>query len=222
MTLRVFYINLDNRPDRRGLVEAEIAAYVAVNKACEVERFPAVPGGYAGCVRSHQRVAETFLSKSPPTPSALVLEDDFMWTVPVSEAAKAIASFLEGPLAESAWGFVQICHSPTTLDEHSPVATNEPGLPIAPSEPGSLAIHRVYRAANAGGYLLSRAAAEALIPIWNSAANALERGGAWSDNANDVVWSRIRKTLPCYAFVPRLGRQRAGVSDLEKRHVDYG
>lgn len=213
----LLYINLDARADRRESIVQQIGAYVKATGDSDnlrVRRLSATPGGYVGCVRSHQRAVahllkESHLLHSTDTSAvALVLEDDFMWTEPVDVAAHKISAFLKNP-PSSEWGLVQICHSPGSFHEHVPVE-------------GRSELVRVMRAGNAGGYLVSHAGAEKLLPLWGAAAAALEKGGAWGEHANDVVWDRIRQELPCYAFVPRLGKQKANRSDLENREVDYG
>jgi glycosyl transferase, family 25 len=78
--MHCFYINLDSRPDRRALIEAECARL-----GLDAERFPAIqrsPGGL-GCGESHLAVLR--LARERGYDRILVLEDDVEFVVDRAE-----------------------------------------------------------------------------------------------------------------------------------------
>jgi len=71
----VVYINLDERPDRRALIEKELAIFPPE----KVQRFKAIKNaqGAIGCTFSHLRVLQMAIDQG--WSNYLVVEDDFMW-----------------------------------------------------------------------------------------------------------------------------------------------
>ena len=71
----VVYINLDERPDRRALIEKELAVFPPE----KVQRFKAIKNvkGAIGCTFSHIRVLQMAIEQG--WSNYLVVEDDFMW-----------------------------------------------------------------------------------------------------------------------------------------------
>ena len=71
----VVYINLDERPDRRTLIEKELAVFPLE----KVQRFKAIKNvqGALGCTFSHIRILQMAMELG--WKNYLVVEDDFMW-----------------------------------------------------------------------------------------------------------------------------------------------
>ena len=71
----VVYINLDERPDRRTLIEKELAVFPPE----KVQRFKAIKNvqGALGCTFSHIRILQMAIELG--WKNYLVVEDDFMW-----------------------------------------------------------------------------------------------------------------------------------------------
>jgi hypothetical protein len=71
----IVYINLDERPDRRALIEKELDIFPPK----KVQRFKAIKNvqGAIGCTFSHIRVLQMAMENG--WPNYLVVEDDFMW-----------------------------------------------------------------------------------------------------------------------------------------------
>lgn len=225
----IVYINLDSRPDRRAQIEREIASYLQVDGehakpipvvriAGSVFQLPGRPNGAIGCTDSHRKAMAHIREAGWKT--ALVFEDDFVWLGDVTKHAARIEWFLDDEdLGKTdRWGFVQIAHSPESFREYRRTA-------YAPD------LYRVSNAGNASGYLVNNqptpgkpglpAAAARLETIWTDAVKAMLSGASDATHISDVAWEQLRREMPCYAFVPRLGRQSAGFSDILGRHADY-
>jgi hypothetical protein len=210
------YINLDARTDRRVQVEHEIQRLLDVYQSPphsvppHVARLPGIPTGGVGCCRCHLQATRAVVDGGYR--NLLVLEDDFAWTEPPAVALDRMQDFLAA--FGDTYGICQIAHTPLALISAEP--TSAPG------------VTRVHRSCYGGGYLISRLGAEALIPIYERAfGDHAGHAPGWEarhwEYMYDVVWNEIKAEIPCYAIEPRLGRQRAGKSDLSDHPwTDYG
>jgi hypothetical protein len=92
-SLRVIYINLDRRPDRRAAVEAELER-VGFPRS-HIIRFPAIAhptSPNAGCNLSH--AAAIRMAGELGLEAALILEDDFQFIDDAAAVRAALAAFL--------------------------------------------------------------------------------------------------------------------------------
>ena len=89
---KVFYINLDKRPDRRKEIEEELTTKFLFNKA---ERFPGLPyePGIYGCTMSHICLLRKMILNGWET--MMVFEDDAQLLTTREEIDKHINVFLE-------------------------------------------------------------------------------------------------------------------------------
>jgi hypothetical protein len=90
----IIYINLDHRKDRKKQIEKELER-MGVKKS-KIIRFPAVyekMNGHLGCVKSHIGVMKIIQNSN--FNNALILEDDFKFTLSKDETNKKIEHFLD-------------------------------------------------------------------------------------------------------------------------------
>ena len=110
----VVYINLDERPDRRALIERELAIF----PPAKVQRFKAIKNaqGAIGCTFSHIRVLQMAIDQG--WSNYLVVEDDFMWKN-VEASTPTLARLLAQPYDVILLGGTAIEYYPDTLRLHT-------------------------------------------------------------------------------------------------------
>jgi hypothetical protein len=189
-----FYINLDTRPDRREQIETECA-----RMGIPVERFPAcvsplTPGH--GCTLSHLTVLK--LARDRGYPSVLIFEDDFECVVP-PETVKDVLTHLPED-----YDVVMLSYY------------------ILRSEPYSEMFGRALEVQTASGYSVHSRFYDTLIATLEEGYRMYcETGSHWL-YMNDQVWKVLQPVSRWYYSVTRLGKQRAGYSDLQQSYIDYG
>lgn len=189
-----FYINLDSRTDRREQFEDECR-----RMDLSVERFPALRsiGPAQGCTLSHIEVLK--LARARGYPSVLVFEDDFQFLVSKEEFSSVLESLPRD------YDVVMLAYN------------------LAHSEPYNARFGRALDVQNAAGYIVHSRFYDTLI-------NTLEEGYnqflAYPDMhwiyINDQYWKRLQPVSRWYYSLLRIGKQRAGYSDLAGRITNYG
>lgn len=214
----IFYLNLDHRMDRRGSIEREIRKWLAhetsapvaprVNQVHSrhtwVERVSATKEGALGCTRGHAHMLRRIADGGYGT--SLVLEDDFVWEVPIALARERIGEFLEAE--KERYAICQIAHVPVSLIHKEPSHERH--------------YTRVREARCTMGYLIDASAAEEAAALYEAHTASFEKDGAFWKHCADLVWRPIQEQGKCFAMVPRLGRSLIDYSDLQGRVTDYG
>lgn len=188
-----FYINLDSRTDRREQFERE-----CVKMGIQVERFPAIvrTPGALGCAHSHRAVLQ--LARSRGYPSVIIFEDDFECLVSRDEFDDILASLPED------YDVVMLSYQ---LERH---------------EPYNAKFGRVLEATMGSGYIVSSRIYDRLLETWDSSIELYEQDPHchWL-YINDQSWKPLQPVSRWYYSVVRVGKQRAGWSDLRERFIDY-
>jgi len=208
MDAYVAYINLDSRPDRRAYIEAELAPVLSA-LGLEAHRIAATrrDRGDVGCGLSHIRALTAGLKSGRK--HVLVFEDDFQWECPTEEAAKNIRSLLSGEPAD----FNVVALSFYTGSVKCQPATVLNGVRVA----------EACNTQTTPGYIVQREFIKTLGCNFAEAIAGLKLNKDKDVYSIDQYWKRLQ--VPgnlFYTTVPRLGRQRAGASDIQKKFVCYG
>lgn len=200
----VYYINLDYRIDRNGqMLEWLEESDVPEDK---IQRISAVqtPGrGHLGCLLSHIKTLETFLSTSHQT--CMVLEDDYQ---PIE-----LSTF---------WSKIQDLFDSKKDFDLVMLAYN-----VLESTPTDIEfIHHVQKSFTSSGYILTRKFAPKLLENFKEAASKLvEQETRTNQKANeyclDVYWQKLMPISRWYCFYPRLGKQRESFSDIERVYTNH-
>lgn len=189
-----FYINLDSRADRRAQFEAECA-----KMDIQVERFSAIvhPKGRAlGCTASHLQVLK--IARDRNLPNVTVFEDDFEFLIPRERFVKVLAE-LPDDFDVVMLGYHTLCE-----------------------EKYNHAFGRTLEAQAGSGYIVRQKAYDRLIAHWEeSLAMFEEKPREHWNYICDQSWKSLQPFLRWYHAIPRVGKQRAGWSDLVQAHVDY-
>ncbi len=194
---KIYYINMDKRPDRRADIEAELAAY-----GLEAERFVGIPHtpGIVGCGKSHLAVMK--MAKANGYKNVLILEDDFTFLLPKEEFELRLEMFFQ---MVSEFDVCKLCCNLVESAQEKP-------FPF---------LKRIVESSNACAYIVNGHYLDTLINLYEHAMPLLEETGAHWLYANDQVWKPLQKTGTWYLFDPRLGKQKSGFSDNAQRVMDY-
>jgi GR25 family glycosyltransferase involved in LPS biosynthesis len=201
----IYFINLDHRTDRLQQFQEEIQKLAPLEK---VERIQAVHKselGCLGCSLSHVKTLETFLKSDYK--NCLVFEDDFMFTQDIN-----YCKFLLKHLFNEKIAFDMVMLSGNILKQ---------------TETGSPFLRKVVDGQTSSAYLITREFASTLLANLAEGASLLER---WfqedkekkHDYCLDIYWKQLQPTHNWFILYPKIGMQREGFSDIEKKVTNYG
>jgi len=201
---KIYYINLDYRTDR----SEEFMSWILKSGFPEskVERISAVytPGrGHIGCILSHLKTLETFLSS--PHKNCIIFEDDF------------------GPLDISTfWSHFQMFFDANIPYDALSCSYNKEVFTDGPVS----FLKKVHYSFTASAYLITK---EFGLKLFNSIQNlanlALEEesktGRKTHQYTLDVYYCNIMPDNNWYCFYPRIGVQKESYSDIEYCFTDH-
>ena len=190
---KVFYINLENRTDRKLEIETELYNYGIV----DYERFNAIKHeaiGLVGCARSHVEVLK--LAKEREYKRVLIFEDDFQFIISNEEFYNCMQK-------------IEDIEFDVCLLSYNLFKSEE--LPETPF------LKKVIDAETASGYIINQHYYDKLINQFSYGIPLLEQTNYHWLYANDVVWKELQKIDTWYCFNPKIGIQRANTfSDCSK------
>lgn len=191
-----FYINLDERTDRRTQFETE-----CTRMNLEVERFPAIRTypGLSGCSQSHLNVLK--LARERNYPSVMVFEDDFEFLISKEEFHSIINSLPDD------YDVVMLSYN------------------LNKSEPYNELFGKVIDVQTASGYIVHSKMYDRLIAVWEEGLVLLQKYDPHAFDSvylNDQYWKRLQPVSNWYYSMKRVGQQRASWSNLYEKPVEYG
>jgi len=193
-TIHTFYVNLDNRADRKELVEQELAKI-----DCTFERFPAIlhPNGAVGVGLS--QIACLKLAKERNLPQIMIVEDDISWVGDVNSALENLKE-QEFDVALLSSVFEGISN---------PVRVNDIFV-------------RSARVQTAAAYICKQHYYDTLIRNFEEAIQLLQGGKVHPDKcAIDQHWKVLQEKDRWLYAHPTIAVQRPGYSDIQKAYADY-
>lgn len=198
----IYYINLDNRPDRKREFLSEISKIDFPNK--NIVRIPGVykeKMGGLGCSLSHIKALNKFIHSNENY--CMIFEDDFIFN---EETIGKVREYLFN-LFENNISF-DVCMLS--------------GL-ILKSEPTEYKfLNKVINGQTASGYIVSKAFAPVLLQNFTESAQLLEKDySKYNVYALDQYWKQLQPSNNWYIFYPKLGKQRASFSNIEGKTVNY-
>ncbi len=197
----VAFINLERRPDRRSHIEHQLleVGRISPSRVCRVPAYDEPGQPAVGCLKSHIAAIETARVRGWRV--TLVVEDDFTWAEPLALAR--VRAFLDRNQHDFA---LALLTSFNTLSDDA--------------RPDDGGVARITRAHNSAGYLVHHSAHRRLLELWREALPKFEATGQHWLYANDAAWHALMRERPCFAFVPPLGYQQPGHSDIRGVWVD--
>jgi hypothetical protein len=206
---RIFVINVDDRRDRHDAVLRELAsARAPFHLVTRVSAQPIDtrdPGGPPGqgqsaCLRSH--IETLRMARAVNADHVLVLEDDFCFTSDLDAHLSDLQAFIARHY--DYW----ICL----------VATSKYGSIKAKDD---LVAMSFQACTNTGGYLVSRAGIDQVLPLFEGALSRMRATGDFVANAVDRCWAVLQASGKFLVFRRKFGFQAASFSDIERSISRY-
>jgi len=209
----VIYINLDHRKDRRSKIEAELER-MGVDKT-KVIRFPAVYeklNGHLGCVKSHIGVMKIIQNSN--FRNALILEDDFAFTMSKDETNTKIDGFLDE--FGDDWDAIHLSKSSANINKK---INND--------------ISKINSVVTASGYMVNNNNGfydKLLADFKNSEHKLTTNLEKWKktnpgkkkrydDNALNRHWFGLQQKSKWYIFEPCIGKQSGSPSSIDSNII---
>lgn len=192
--MHAFYINLDSRSDRRVEIEEEFQRMnLSVERFSAIQRTP----GTLGCTQSHLEVLK--LARDRGYPSVLIFEDDFEFLVSPKEFEEILSKLPEE------YDVVMLSYNLRQQTEYNET------------------FGRALEVQTASGYIVHSRMYDRLIDTLQEGLVLFEQHPHvhWL-YINDQYWKRLQPNSVWLYSLKRIGKQRAGYSDLGLHHVDYG
>ncbi len=192
---KVIYINLDHRLDRRVLFEKEMET-MGINAI----RYSAIKNsnGAIGCHMSHLEVLK--FAKAQKYPNVLIMEDDFEFLVDKQEFNNQLKMFFDSRIS---YDVLMLAYN------------------MWESEPYNDLIGQVKSAYTTAAYIVNSNMYDELINNFEYGLEQHIKTGDFKTFAIDVYWIKLQKTKKFFYFKKRIGKQRAGYSDIQNKDVDY-
>lgn len=191
----VYYINLEERDDRKKHVESEL-----IKLGWKYERFNAVKAksGRVGCSMSHLKLL--MKAKKENMPYIVIIEDDIQFTN-MKMFKKQIHSFLNSKINYDVY-----------------LLAGNLRNPVEQVKPGILKISKSYTTT---GYIVKNHYYDKMINNIKEGINNLLKNPDNGYNAIDAYWMKLQQTDNWYISYPRTVTQLPDYSDIEGRIVNY-
>jgi GR25 family glycosyltransferase involved in LPS biosynthesis len=196
----VYYINLEDRKDRKELVESEL-----IKLNWKYERFNAIrlKDGRVGCSMSHLKLLE--MAKTKNLEYIVIVEDDIQFTKPeqynymLSEFNKFMKKY------EGEYDVLLLA-----------------GNLRPPVAHVSNLIYRISKSWTTTGYIVKRHYYDTLIQNIKEGINLLMKQPAIKGMYEiDSYWQKLQAKDRWYILAPRTVTQRPNFSTIENRYTDY-
>ena len=212
MSLEGFYINLENRTDRRQYFEEKIKSYPIFSN---IQRMDAIYNETIGlgCTLSHIRCLKQILQSRQGIPEIelptyyAIMEDDF--------SILNVIHFND---------FLQDFEIIKQDQRWDVILMTPRGTKIVEKEPNSMTSHnfsRIIDSQTATGYIFKPHMIDILLENFIGSHEKILKGEAYIFSALDQNWKSLQKTHKFYYYNKICGGQLPGWSDLEKMHVNY-
>jgi GR25 family glycosyltransferase involved in LPS biosynthesis len=198
----VYYINLNHRTDRLEHIKAELQkTNIDQEKIHRVEAVYLKDFGMLGCSKSHVLAVESFLNSDESNKTCLILEDDFIFT----QSQDAINDVINKVFNELKV-FDVIMFASNTMNE---------------TQTEFNFVTKIIDAQTTSSYLLHRNFAKKLLENYKDGVTLLENYSRLPDYFIDMYMKKLQPTSNWYCLYPKIGKQMASYSDIEKNNADY-
>jgi GR25 family glycosyltransferase involved in LPS biosynthesis len=195
----VYYINLDNRIDRKTHIEHELLTIFNpnnINRICAIANIK----GAIGCVLSHILALTTFINSDKQF--CFIFEDDFQWLYQADDINKILNNIFN-----SKFDIVLLTYNSQTIQFKELHQNN---------------LCRITNGLTTAGYLLTKKFAPILLENYNQCLNFQINDKSNNILPMDVFWWELQnQNYDFYACLPCIGTQYSNFSDIEHNLVDY-
>jgi len=197
---KIFYINLEHRKDRKKQITDEINKMnIPENKIIRIDAVRNKYNGHIGCCKSHIKTIET--AKKMNLNNAIVLEDDFVFTLPKKEIDEKINHFLK---KYTNFDIIQLTTGYKSLEDIN-----------------DKHIKKVKYATTSSGYIINKKFYNKLLLDLNDSKKKMEdemikfnkknnnilKKKKTTGHALDQHWGKLQKQSNWYIFSPYIGKQ---------------
>jgi len=188
--MKIYYINLDQREDRRIQVENELK-----RMNLRAERYPAIfnkDASTIGCSESHLDLINKV--KNENLDEVMIIEDDFRFLIEEEEFKKFL-----NKIKDVNYDLIMI------------------GYNLIRSEPYNDFLGKVIEAQTTSGYIIHKNFYDKLIENWKEGLELYKKfpNEHWN-YILDQFWKRLQPNSKWYYSLKRIGKQRESYSDLSK------
>lgn len=190
---KVYFINLDRRPDRLAHVREQFAKNsIVANRFCaidgkDIDLYPNLSRGAAGCLESQLSILRKCIADN--VQSVAIFEDDVFF---VDNFESKFSNFYSQ--VPSDWQFMYLANNKYQAKVER-VAEN---------------VEKVSDAWSAHAFVVKRESMQIAVEL-------ADRG----EFPIDVYYGIIQRHVPSYSATPALAGQRADHSDIEEIYIDY-
>ena len=204
----IYYINLDNRPDRNESVLKNTIAPLNVDKDI-ITRISAVDRTQektkskraAGCSRSHMNIWKLAIQNNQKF--IMIIEDDFIWTRSIDIIKQGIDELFD-------------------YDRNFNICCIGYNHRVAKLTKISKLLHEGKNIQTTSCYIINTKFAEKLLPVIEINTRSLEKNDRCINHAIDVAWKPFQyKSDSRWYVLKRCGKQYTNYSDIEQRNVNY-
>lgn len=196
---KIYFINLNDRKDRLEEIQGELNKIDP--QRIKTSRIEAIKkeNGKLGCALSHLKALKE--AQKNNYKNVLILEDDFQIT-----KSKEMIEYSFNYLFDNFKDF-NICL----------LAGN-----VYKQRKKTDVVYECYNVQTTSSYIIQSHFYQTLIDNFQEAVNKLENNPPGGKAEIDIEWKKLQgRDSKFYIFRNKLGKQRSGYSDIEKRHVDY-
>jgi GR25 family glycosyltransferase involved in LPS biosynthesis len=192
--MKVYYINLDHRTDRKEHIENELKKQ-GITKFERVQAVYIPQFGALGCTESHIKTLEKFSSEIEDDEYCMVLEDDFYFT----------RSFSDFNFPDFEWDVIMLS-----------------GRVLKTIDTENSHFKKVIDAQTTSGYIVHKKFVPTLLKNLKNGRELFLKFRIPEKYAIDMYWKSLQKESKWFVCEPKFGVQTPNYSDIEGSFVYYG
>ena len=196
----IYYINLDERTDRKEQFLAEMDKInFSKNKIIRIAGTK-TENGHIGCSLSHIKAVSEFIASGKL--NCIIFEDDFEFTADPIHIKHAFSDFIANHVQ------YDICMLSGNVVEQE-------------MSHKYYFLNKILNAQTASGYMLNRNFAETLLENFNAGSSLLSQNPKDHPKyAIDQYWKVLQPKSRWYIFNPKLGKQRNSYSNIQGGYLE--
>lgn len=205
-----YYINLEHRADRNESILEQL--HKIPKDKLQITRIPAIYTphlGTLGCSQSHIAALIKIIESDTDDDSLhIIFEDDFEFSLPSNDLDSVLKKIHE--MMTQNKDMHVFCLSANIL-ESTHIENNT-----------SFALHRIHKSQAHSGYIVKKSFAPIILKNYQeSESMIIQCNFSNHPYCMDVYVQHLQPVWGWYTFVPKIGRQTPGYSDIQKTHADH-
>lgn len=208
-----YYINLDHRIDRNESILKQLHQ-ISDNKL-EITRIPGIYTphlGTLGCSQSHIAALIKIIESDTEDDSLhIIFEDDFEFSLPSDDLDNVLAKIHD--MMKQNKDMHVFCLSANIL-ESTNIENNVLGTPFS--------LHRILKSQAHSGYIVKKLFAPILLKNYQESESMIIQCNCSNHPyCMDIYVQHLQPVWGWYSFLPKIGRQTPGYSDIQQTHADH-